>query len=128
MANETPGNHELPHDYETPGMLVREVDGITIVRLRNPNMTGTPELAHIGAEIDGLLDRGADKLVLDFKYVRFVGSAALGLLIRLQKRINLEKRKMVLAHTDGFAEMLRVSRTAALFKFAPDLREARKLF
>ncbi len=115
-------------DYETPDLLVREVDGITIVRLRNENMTGTQELAHIAAEVDGLIDRGATKLVVDFKYVRLVGSAALGLLIKLQKRMNLAGGKMVLSHSERIAELLRVSRTAGLFTLAADPREARKLF
>ena len=115
-------------DYETPDVLVREVDGVTIVRLRNENMTGTQELHHIAAEIDGLMDRGATKLVIDFKYVRLVGSAALGLLIRLQKRMNLAGGTMVLSHPEHIAELLKVSRTAGLFKLAADPKAAFKLF
>jgi anti-anti-sigma factor len=115
-------------EYETDDLLVREVDGITIVRLRKPDMTGTQELNHIQAEIDGLMDRGVTKLMVDFKYVRLVGSAALGMLIRLQKRMNLAGGKLVLSHSENIAELLRISRTAVLFKLAADPREARKLF
>ncbi len=115
-------------DYETPDLLVREVNGVTIVRLRGENLTGTQELQHIAAEVDGLIDRGANKLVLDFKYVRHAGSAALGLLIRLQKRMNLAGGRMVLSHPEHIAELLRVSRTTGLFKLSPDPRAAAKLF
>ena len=115
-------------DYETPDVLVREVDGVTIVRLRNENLTGTPELTRIGAEVDALVDRGATRLILDFKYVRHVGSAALGLLIRLQKRMDRGGGRMVLSHSEQIAELLRVSHTARLFTLADDPKAAFKLF
>ena len=104
------------------------MDNVTVVRLRNQNMTGTQELAHIKAEVNGLIDRGAMRLVIDFKYVRLVGSAALGLLITLQKRMNLAGGKLVLSHPEHIAELLRVSRTAPLFTLAADPRAAFKLF
>ena len=115
-------------DYETPDVLVREVDDVTIVRLRNANLTGTPELTRIAAEVDRLIDQGAMRLMLDFKYVKHTGSAALGLLIRLQKRMNLAGGKMVLSHSEQIAELLRVSHTASLFKLAADPKEGFKLF
>ncbi len=115
-------------DYETDDLLVRVVDGITIVRLRNADITGTQQLHHIQAEIDGLMDRGVTKLMVDFKYVRLVGSAALGLLIRLQKRMRAAGGTLVLSHSENIAELLRISRTAVLFQLAADPREGRKLF
>jgi anti-anti-sigma factor len=114
-------------DYQTPGMFIRDVDGITIVRLRSDNLSG-PELAHLLAEIDGALARGARKVVLDLKYVRFAGSAALGMFIRVQKHINRAGGTMVLSHPEHIADLLRVSRTASLFKLAANLREAYELF
>ena len=115
-------------DYETPDMLVREVDGVTIVRLRNENLTDVHELHRVAAEVDGLIDRGVTKLMLDFKYVKHTGSAALGLLIRLQKRMNLAEGTMVLSHSERIAELLRVSHTAGLFKLAADPKQGFKLF
>jgi anti-anti-sigma factor len=115
-------------DYETPDVLVREVDGVTIVRLRHENLTDAHELHRIAAEVDGLIDRGASKLMLDFKYAKFVGSAALGLLIRLQKRMNLAGGRMVLSHSEHLTELLRVTNTAGLFRLAADPKAGFKLF
>ena len=115
-------------DYETPDLLVREVDDVTIVRLRHENLTGSLELQHIAAEVDRLIDQGATKLVIDFKYTHYIGSAALGLLIRLQKRMNQAGGTMILSHSEHIAELLRVSRTAGLFKLAPDPKAAFKMF
>jgi anti-anti-sigma factor len=114
-------------DYETPDMVVREVDGVTIVRLREPNFTGVSEIQHVTAEIDGILARGVRKLIVDFKYVQFIGSAALGMLISLQKKIDAKGGKLVLSHSENIAELLKVSHTASIFKLAADPKVAMKM-
>ena len=115
-------------DYETPDLVVREVNGVTIVRLKNANLTGVLEIQHITSEFDQLLDRGVRKLIFDFKYVRHAGSAALGLLIALQKKVDKLVGKLVLSHSENIAELLQVSRTASLFKLANDPKAAFAMF
>ena len=115
-------------DYETPDLVVREVDGVTIVRLRNANLTGMLEMQHITFEVNQLLDRGVRKLVFDFKYVRHASSAALGLLIALQKKMDALGGKLVLSHSENIADLLNVSRTAHLFKLAKDPKSAFGMF
>jgi anti-anti-sigma regulatory factor len=115
-------------DYETADLVVREVKGITIVRLKNANLTGILEIQHITSEMDLMLERGVRKLVFDFKYTRHVGSAALGLLIALQKKLDRLGGKMVLSHTENIAELLQVSRTVSLFTLASDPKAAFAMF
>ena len=115
-------------DYETPDLLVREVKGITIVRLKNANLTGVLEIQHITSEFDQLLAKGVRKLVFDFKYVRHASSATLGLLIALQKKVDGLGGKLVLSHSENIAELLQVSRTASLFKLADDPKAAFAMF
>jgi anti-anti-sigma factor len=115
-------------DYETPDLVVREVKGITIVRLKNANLTGILEIQHVTGEFDQLLGKGIRKLVFDFKYVRHAGSAALGLLIALQKKVDQLGGKLVLSHSENIAELLQVSKTASLFKLAPDPKAAFAMF
>jgi anti-sigma B factor antagonist len=115
-------------DYETPDLVVREVNGVTIVRLKNPNLTGMLEIQHVTSELDQLVEKGVRKLVFDFKYVRHVGSAALGMLIALQKKMDALGGKMVLSHSENIAELLKVSRTASLFKLAGDPKAAFAMF
>lgn len=114
-------------DYATPAMLVREVDGITVIRLRGPNLNNNMELGHISAEIDSLIANGVQRLVLDLKHVEFAGSAALGLLIRVQKHMAAAGGKLVLSHSQAIDQLLKISQTASLFTLAPDLSAARKL-
>jgi anti-anti-sigma factor len=115
-------------DYETPDLLVREVKGVTIVRVRYSTFDGLAEVQRITAELDQILARGVRKLVIDFKYVKFAGSAALGLLITMQKKMQSLGGKLVVSHAENIGELLRVSHTAHLFNLAPDPREAFKLF
>ena len=115
-------------DYETPDLVVREVSGVTIVRLKNANLTGMLEIQHITSELNQLLDRGVRKLIFDFKYVRHASSASLGLLIALQKKMNELGGKLVLSHSENIAELLSVSRTAHLFKLAKDPKTAFAMF
>ncbi len=111
-------------DYETPDLVVREVKGITIVRLKNANLTGMLEIQHITSELDQLIDKGVRKLVFDFKYVKHAGSAALGLLIAMQKKMDARGGKLVLSHSEKIHDLLHVSRTAGLFKLASDPKAA----
>ena len=111
-------------DYETSELVVREVSGVTIVRLKNAHLTGMMEIQHITSELDQLLERGVRKLVLDFKYVKHAGSAALGLLISLQKKMDKLSGTMILSHSENIADLLHVSRTANLFKLASDPKTA----
>jgi anti-anti-sigma regulatory factor len=115
-------------DYETPDLVVREVNGVVIVRLKNANLTGILEIQHISSEFDQLLARGVRKLVFDFKYVRHAGSAALGLLIALQKKLDGLGGKLVISHSENIADLLNVSKTASLFKLASDPKRAFAMF
>jgi anti-anti-sigma regulatory factor len=115
-------------DYETDDLLVREVEGVTIVRVRNPNLDGLMEINRITAELDALLGRGVRKLIFDFKYVRHAGSAALGLLISLQQKVDDCDGTLVLSHAEHVRELLKVSRTTGKFKLADDPREAFTMF
>ena len=115
-------------DYETVDLVVRQVKEITIVRLKNANLTGMLEIQHITSEMDQLIDGGVRKLVFDFKYTRHIGSAALGLLIALQKKMDRVGGKMILSHSENIAELLQVSRTANLFNLATDPKSAFAMF
>lgn len=115
-------------DYETPDLLVREIHGVCIVRLRNPALSAPAEVQRIQAEIVQLLKTRTRKLVIDFKYVDYLSSAALGLLLTVHKEMERVQGKLVLSHTEKIAELLRVSQTEKLFVVAPDPKEAYKLF
>jgi anti-sigma B factor antagonist len=115
-------------EYETQDYKVRDFDGVTVVRLKHANLTGLLEVNRLGDELKHLIAGGVRKLVIDFKHVNHAGSAALGLLLALNKKMKESGGAMVISHTEKLDELLRISRTASLFNLAPDPKAALKLF
>ena len=65
-----------------PHFHLEVVDGVTVVRLVGPKL-----VIDAGGPLYGLVDEGGHrKLLLDFAEVRFLSSAALGVLITLRGR------------------------------------------
>ena len=115
-------------DYETQDYKVRDFDGVTVVRLKHANLTGVLEVTRIGDELKALIDGGVRKLVVDFKHVEHCGSAGLGLLIALHRKMQATGGRMVLSHPESIDELLKISNTAGLFDKAADPKVAAKMF
>ncbi len=115
-------------EKQTQDYVVREVDGVTVIRFTNKNLTATHDLDRIAHELNELLAGGAHRMVLDFKHVEYISSAALGMLISLHKRLNDLQGGLVLSHSENIADLLRVSRTDKFFKTSPDPKAAVKMF
>ena len=114
-------------DYETQDYRVKDYDGVTVVRLKHANLTGVLEVTRIGEELKSLIDSGVTRLVMDFKHVEHCGSAGLGLLIALHRKMQGIGGRMVLSHPENIEELLRISNTGGLFMKAADPRSAAKM-
>jgi anti-anti-sigma factor len=115
----------MAENYESDDLVVRNRDGVTIVRLKTPSLSGALEINRVSNELKALIQRdGVTKLVLDLKHLEFCGSAGLGLLIDMNRRMRAAGGKLVLSHPETIEELLRVSRTASLFTMAPGPQEA----
>ena len=112
---------------QNKNFVIREVDGITYIRFINRNLTGTEDVERISRDIYDLLVAGARRVVLDFKHVDYISSAALGLLIALSQKITELKGGLVLAHPDNIMPLLKISRTERLFKTATDGKTAMEM-
>jgi anti-anti-sigma factor len=115
-------------EYETEDYKVRDFDGVTVVRLKNPNLTGLLEVTRINAELKAMIDQGVRKLVVDFKHVQHCGSSGLGLLIAVNKKMREAGGRVVLSHPENLEELLRISKTGSLFEMAADPKAAVKMF
>ena len=116
-------------DYATEDLIVRTVgSGVTIARVRYPTLNGMIEIVRMTEELTKLIDGGHCKIVFDCKYVRHAGSAALGMLISIQKKLQKAGGKLVISHSENLGPLLKVSRTESLFTLTPDPRTAVKLF
>lgn len=101
-------------------LIVRHVDGVTVIRLKLSNVSSAADISRLTATITEMIESGSTRMVLDLKHVRYVGSATLGMLLALQQTINQQGGKLVLSHSESVEELLRISKTARLFTLAPD--------
>ena len=101
-----------------------EIDGVTVVSVQVESLMGMQDVNMLAGELDSLLAGGIKKLVIDLQKVRFCGSAALGVLMSTWKRIDQSGGTLVLAQTQNINPLLKVVRSQAIFKTAPDLKEA----
>ncbi len=115
-------------EKQSQDFVVRQTDGVTVIRFINKNLTAPHDLERISNAFNDLLGAGAHRIVLDFKHVEYISSAALGLLISLNKRLADLKGGLVLSHPESILELLRVSRTEKLFKVAADPKVAVTMF
>jgi anti-anti-sigma factor len=118
----------MSDDYETEDYKVRLYHGVTVVRLKNPNLSQQHEVNRIGAEIKAMIGQGVRKMIVDFKHVTHCGSAGLGMLIAVNQAMKQAGGQMVLSHPEHIDELLRVSKTASLFKIAADPKDGVGLF
>ena len=118
----------MSEGFENNHYLVRQLDDVTIVRLKDQNLTGSLEMMQISEQLNRMVEGGTRKLVLDLKHVRFCGSAGLGMLIGLNRKLKAAGGQFVLSHTEHIDQLLEISWTAKLFKIAADPKQAVTMF
>ena len=111
-------------EHQTNDYALVEQDNICVVRLRLPNLLNIVDVNRIGDQLNGIIDRGARRLVLDLKKTSYLGSAALGMLLALSKKVRDTNGRMIISHPEHLLPLLKVSRTERLFELAVDPREA----
>jgi anti-anti-sigma factor len=112
--------------YETPDLMVRVQDHVTIIRFRSEALTSSVDIQRLTESLEGIISDGARLLILDFKNVRQIGSAGLGMMIGIQKMLKELSGQMAISHAENIQDLLRVSHTARLFDLHADSREAFK--
>ena len=110
------------------GLVVAQVEGVTVVGFRSAAITDLPTIESIGKELYALVDEQARrKIVLDFAAVRFLSSQMLGILISLQKRARLIKGQVVLCSMrPDLMKVFQITRLDKILEFAADEGEALK--
>src|SRR5277367_2906702 len=99
---------------------LRKDGDVLIVKIEQDSLLGVVEVNRIGGKLLELIDDKPVKLVLDVTRVRYAGSAALGMLVSLQKHLQQLGGKLILAGTQQLETLFKASRTAGVFERAPD--------
>ena len=78
---------------------VTDVGDVTVVRFRNRRITEDIDIQELGSEMFSLVENDKrEKLVLNFSAVEFLGSAALGKLITLDRKVKAQGGVMKLSN------------------------------
>lgn len=114
-------------NVKNPNYVAKDFEGVMVVRFTVQNLTASHDMERIRLELEGMVEGGLRKLVLDFKLVKYISSAALGVMIAVHQKLKAVGGKLVLSHPESIAELLQVSRTEKLFLTAPDPKAAARM-
>lgn len=102
---------------ERSHLKVRNSDGVDVVEFADRKILEEPSISEIGQELAGLVT-GKDgvKLLVSFKNVEHLSSAALGMLITLNKQVSESKGTLKLSDiTPQIFEVFKITRLNRLF-------------
>ncbi len=96
---------------------VSESNGVKVVRFTERKILEELSISQIGEELSKLVDEApAVKVLLSFEHVEHLSSAALGMLITLNKQVSEEGGKLKLSDiTPQIYEVFKITRLNKLF-------------
>ena len=103
---------------------VRETEAALIVTVDVDNLLSVIEVNRIGSGLTELLKNNPRNVVLDLTRIRYAGSAALGMLLRMSKSLQDTPKRLILTGTHHLDTLFKVSRTVAVFDVAKDVDSA----
>lgn len=100
-----------------PKLIIRQQGNIRVVEFEDRKILEDFVINQIGIRLSELIDEQPEpRLVLDFKNVDHLSSAALGVLITLDKQVNERRGKLALANIQPqIYEVFRITRLNKLF-------------
>ena len=110
------------------GLVVAQIEGVTVVGVRSVSITDMPTIESIGKELYALVEEQArKKVVVDFAAVRFLSSQMLGVLISLQKKAKgIGGRVVLCSLRPDLMKVFQITKLDKVLEFAADEREALK--
>jgi len=113
-----------------PRVSVEYLEGVTVVAFTDDKILEDTDVRALRESIEAVIDK-ADRLhlVLDFRHVRFLSSAVLGLLIRVRKRINERGGQLKLCNIHpGIYEVFKITRLTNIFDIYESVDRATQSF
>ena len=109
-----------------PRISVEYADNATIVAFTDEKILQEQDIKAIQDSIMSVVEQGDDQnLIIDFRNVRFLSSAVLGLLIRVSKRVYERNGQLRLCNIDPkIQEIFRITRLTKVFDIYKDLDSA----
>lgn len=111
-------------------LVVQNIGGVVIANFSGTCILDETTIAALSKSLLDLVDQQAQrKIMLDFSGIKFLSSAMLGVLIRLQKRATLIKgRVIIFGLRPELHKIFKITRLDKLFEFYDDERKALSSF
>lgn len=120
----------MPEDKSRSHLSTRQSNGVTVVEFSDRKILDELSISEIGEELNALVARkGGIKLLLNFRNVEHLSSAALGMLITLNKTIGAANGKLKLSDiTPQIYEVFKITRLHEVFDIRPTADQALAAF
>jgi anti-sigma B factor antagonist len=109
-----------------PRISVKYVGEATVVAFTDEKILEEMDVRSLREAIEAVVEQaGGIRLVLDFRHVKFLSSAVLGLLIRISKRIYEQAGELRLCGIHpGIHEVFKITRLTSVFDIYEDVDSA----
>ncbi len=109
---------------------VSDLGGVSLVEFSDRKILDELCIHEIQEELSGIVDKGqVGNLLLSFKNVEHLSSAALGMLITLKKRVEEKKGRLKLSDINPqIFEVFKITRLNKIFDIHPSQEKARASF
>ncbi len=113
-----------------PRVSVEYLEGATVVAFTDDKILEDTDVRALRESIEAVIEQaGRVHLVLDFRHVRFLSSAVLGLLIRVSKRVAEQGGQLKLANIHpGIYEVFKITRLTNIFDIYESVDSATQSF
>lgn len=105
-----------------------KVDSVTVATLKGTIIAGN-DIEIFKEKLDGLLEAGETKIVLDVAQITFIDSAGIGTLIRAAQAALRKGGSLKIVHlTKRIHDVLQITRLSTVFSIYDDLQKAIQSF
>ena len=113
-----------------PRISVQYVDEATVVAFTDEKILEETDVRALRTSIEAVIEQASRiRLVLDFRHVRFLSSAVLGLLIRISKRIYEQGGELRLCNIHpSIYEVFKITRLTSVFEIHENVESAIRSF
>lgn len=113
-----------------PRVSVEYLEGATVVAFTDEKILEDTDVRALRESIEAIIEQaGSLHLILDFRHVRFLSSAVLGLLIRISKRVHEQGGELRLCNIHpGIYEVFKITRLTNVFDIYEDVNSAMQSF
>lgn len=111
---------------EKKGVEITTREGAGVVSFQATSISDVEEINAISDKIvDFVLRNRPDRLIFDFKHVKFFSSQVLGMLLNMRARLSVNKGEVVIsAINPQLHRVFRITNLDRIFRFFPDVQSA----